>query len=114
MGGTPLNKPVVGMAATPDGLGYWLVASDGGIFNFGDAAFYGSAGGLPLNQPVVGMAATTDGAGYWLVASDGGIFNYGDAGFGGSDGRDRRQQARWWGWRPRADARGHRPTPITR
>ena len=25
------------MAATPDGKGYWLVASDGGIFNYGDA-----------------------------------------------------------------------------
>ena len=37
-----LNKPIVGMAATPDGKGYWLVASDGGIFTFGDAAFYGS------------------------------------------------------------------------
>ena len=39
-----LNRPVVGMAATPDGHGYWLVASDGGIFTFGDAAFYGSTG----------------------------------------------------------------------
>jgi hypothetical protein len=33
-----------------------LVASDGGIFAFGDAAFYGSTGGTPLNQPIVGMA----------------------------------------------------------
>ena len=36
-GGTPLNKPIVGMAATPDGGGYWLVGSDGGIFAYGDA-----------------------------------------------------------------------------
>ena len=72
--------------ASPDGLGYWLVASDGGIFNFGDAGFYGSHGGSPLNKPVVGMAATPDGKGYWLVASDGGIFTYGDAGFYGSHG----------------------------
>ena len=40
-----LNRPIVGMASTPDGKGYWLVASDGGIFAFGDAAFYGSTGG---------------------------------------------------------------------
>ncbi|MGH9083483.1 MAG: hypothetical protein ACRDWN_09075, partial [Acidimicrobiales bacterium] len=32
-----LNQPIVGMAAAPDGHGYWLVASDGGIFAFGDA-----------------------------------------------------------------------------
>ena len=52
-----LNQPIVGMAATPDGGGYWLVASDGGIFAYGDARFYGSAGSIHLNQPIVGMAA---------------------------------------------------------
>jgi hypothetical protein len=56
MGGKPLNKPVVGMASAPDGGGYWLVASDGGIFTFGDATFSGSMGGKPLNAPVVGMS----------------------------------------------------------
>jgi hypothetical protein len=86
MGGHPLNKPIVGMAATPDGGGYWLVASDGGIFSFGDAGFYGSMGGHPLNKPIVGMASTFDGGGYWLVASDGGIFTFGDARFFGSTG----------------------------
>ncbi len=63
------------MAPTgPTAGGYWLVASDGGIFSYGDAAFYGSTGGMLLNKPIVGMAATPDGGGYWLVASDGGIF----------------------------------------
>ncbi len=81
-----LNQPVVGMAATPTGKGYWLVAADGGIFAFGDAAFDGSMGGHPLNQPIVGMAATPTGQGYWLVASDGGIFAFGDAAFDGSMG----------------------------
>ena len=86
-GGTRLNEPVVGMASHgPDGKGYWLVASDGGIFNYGDAAFEGSAGGTSLNKPIVGMASTPDGKGYWLVASDGGIFNYGDSAFEGSAG----------------------------
>ncbi len=93
-GGAPLgpnslstpDSPVVGMASTPDGEGYWLVASDGGIFTFGDATFYGSTGALTLNSPVVGMASTPDGMGYWLVASDGGIFTFGDAGFYGSEG----------------------------
>jgi hypothetical protein len=57
MGGRPLNAPIVGMARTADGNGYWMVARDGGVFCFGDAGFNGSAGGIRLNQPVVGLAA---------------------------------------------------------
>ena len=48
---------------TPGGRGYWEVASDGGIFAFGDAPFYGSMGGTPLNRPIVGIASTPDGTG---------------------------------------------------
>jgi hypothetical protein len=81
-----LNQPIVGMARTQDDGGYWMVATDGGIFAFGDAGFYGSTGAIHLNKPIVGMAATPDGKGYWLVASDGGIFAFGDAGFYGSTG----------------------------
>jgi len=62
------------------------VATDGGIFAFGDATFFGSTGSIRLNKPVVGIAGTLDGAGYWMAASDGGIFNFGDAGFFGSTG----------------------------
>jgi hypothetical protein len=71
-----LNRPVVGMTPTPGGGGYWLVASDGGIFSFGNASFHGSTGNLHLDAPVVGMDSPT-GNGYWLVASDGGIFSFG-------------------------------------
>ena len=85
-GNLVLNRPIVGMAATPDGGGYWLVASDGGVFSFGDANFHGSTGNLVLNKPIVGMASTPDGGGYWLVASDGGVFSFGDANFHGSTG----------------------------
>ncbi len=92
-GSHPLNAPIVGMAATPHGNGYWLVAADGGIFDFGSAKFYGSTysygitglgGSHPLNAPIVGMAATPNGKGYWLVAADGGVFDFGDASFYGS------------------------------
>ena len=68
----------------PDG--YWLVGSDGGIFAYGGAQFYGSTGAIVLNQPIVGMSATPDSKGYWMVASDGGIFAFGDAAFFGSTG----------------------------
>ena len=86
MAGCPLDQPIAGMVATPDGGGYWLVAKDGGIFTFGDAQFYGSTGSLRLNAPVVSMAPTPDNNGYWLVASDGGIFSFGNAQFHGSTG----------------------------
>ena len=66
--------------------GYWIDASDGGVFSFGDAHFFGSMGGKPLNQPMVGMVGTHDAQGYWTVASDGGVFSFGDAQFYGSTG----------------------------
>jgi hypothetical protein len=83
MAGTHLNAPIVGIQS--DGAnGYWLVASDGGVFSFGDATYYGSMAGHPLNAPIVGMAAVD--SGYRLVASDGGVFAFGDATYGGSEG----------------------------
>jgi hypothetical protein len=69
----------VGMVRTPGGNGYWIVSSEGYVFCFGDAPYFGSMGGQPLNQPIVGMAARPQGDGYWLVASDGGIFCFGNA-----------------------------------
>ena len=74
-----LNAPVVGMTATPDGHGYWLVAADGGIFTYGDAGFFGSEAGTTLAVPVVGMSSTPDGHGYWLVTDVGGTYDFGDA-----------------------------------
>ncbi len=68
------------------GGGYRFVASDGGVFDFGAASFWGSTGSITLNKPVVGMASTPSTNGYWLVASDGGLFSYGDARFFGSMG----------------------------
>jgi hypothetical protein len=65
--------------------GYLTVASDGGIFAFGQD-FCGSTGGIALNKPVVDMAALPGQSGYWEVASDGGVFTYGGAGFYGSTG----------------------------
>ncbi len=84
--GGPASEPVVGIAPTADGGGYWEVASDGGVFAFGDAVFHGSMGGQHLAQPVVGIAPTHDDGGYWEVASDGGVFAFGDAVFHGSMG----------------------------
>ena len=92
-GAHPLAAPIVGMAAEPAGTGYWLVAKDGGVFNFGGAKFAGStysygitglSGAHPLNAPIVGIIPTPNGGGYWLIAADGGVFDFGNAKFYGS------------------------------
>ncbi len=94
-GGPPSLAPYLTTAAAtnpscpgppPAPPGYWQVASDGGVFTFGGAGFYGSTGSMRLNRPVVGIAPTPDHRGYWLVASDGGVFAFGDASFYGSTG----------------------------
>jgi len=74
------------MIPSRDKHGYWMVASDGGIFSYGDTRFFGSTGDITLNRPIVGLSPTNDQGGYWMVASDGGIFSYGNANFYGSTG----------------------------
>ena len=64
--------------------GYWLAGSDGGVFSFGTAGFFGSMGGTHLNAPIVEMASAP--GGYWLAGSDGGVFSLGNSGFFGSMG----------------------------
>ncbi len=95
---TPTSTAAQGTQQQPNGypggcggievapMGYHLVASDGGVFSFGAAGYYGSMGGKPLAMPIVGMSPTPDGGGYWLVAKDGGVFSFGDAGYYGSMG----------------------------
>jgi len=81
MDGTVLNEPIVDAEATPSGQGYYLVASDGGVFTFGDAVFMGGLGHLDLVAPVISIEVEP--GGYWLAASDGGIFAFGGADFEG-------------------------------
>jgi len=73
-----------GLAATPDGRGYWVAESDATVVAEGDAEVFGSAHARAA--PVVGIAATPDGGGYWLVTSDGNVLAFGDAAFLGSAG----------------------------
>ncbi len=77
---------IVGMAALPNGSGYWLASASGGVSALGSAVSYGSMAGHALNAPIAHIVATPDGRGYWLVAADGGVFSFGDAPFYGSMG----------------------------
>ena len=73
IGITP-NHPVVSIAWTLTGQGYWLMSSDGGIFTFGDAPYRGSYPGLPAevrndpNRRFVAIVARDDGR-YSLISS---------------------------------------------
>jgi hypothetical protein len=56
-GDVKLAKPIVGMAPTPTGKGYWFTATDGGVFAFGDASFLGSAADKNPRSPIVAFLA---------------------------------------------------------
>ena len=83
----PLASPV--SADATDAASFWLANANGGVWGFGDAGSYGSAGALALASPIAGIAATPDAGGYWLVGADGGVFSYGDAAYLGSTGAER-------------------------
>ena len=80
-GNLRLTQPIVGMAATPDGRGYWLVASDGGVFAFGDAPFFGSTGNLTLLRPSRRHGRDADRARVLAGGVGRRIFAFGDARF---------------------------------
>src|SRR5579872_4975162 len=77
-GGTTTTAPIVAMAATPSGHGYWMVSAAGQVVPYGDALSLGSFTGA-AHAPVIGMAATHDGLGYWIVDLNGGVSGFGDA-----------------------------------
>jgi hypothetical protein len=86
------RSPLVDVASTADGAGYWLVRRDGTVRAFIGARWYGGTSGVRLARPIVAMAPTPSGGGYWLTAADGGVFAFGDARFYGSTGAIRLAQ----------------------
>jgi len=73
--GSPVRRvrgqTIVGMAATPDGKGYWLATSTGVAYAYGDAA------PVPRRRyahPITGIVASASG-GYWLYTPQGHVFN---------------------------------------
>ena len=69
----------VGMAATPNGTGYWLAAADGQVFAFGAARLHSSRTNATRRSPIVAIVATPDGGGYWLATRVGSVVAFGDA-----------------------------------
>jgi len=75
-----LNAPIVGMVPSHDQSGYFMVASDGGVFAFGDAHFAGSCPGIGgCSGAAVAVMPDASGNGYWLVTKTGNVYSFGDA-----------------------------------
>ena len=86
--GPRLNAPVVGMVPSVDGRGYFMVAADGGVFAFGDAAFEGSCPGIGgCGGPAQAVMPDATGGGYWLVTTLGRVQAFGNAQFYGQPGQ---------------------------
>lgn len=81
---------VVAAAATPTGLGLWVVDRTGAVWVAGDAESYGNVKDRTRNDKIAtGMFATLGGRGYAIVMQDGEVLTFGDApnfGSGGSNG----------------------------
>ena len=55
--GQHLVAPIVGIAVTHSGSGYWEVGADGGVFNYGDAPFLGSVYTAIDGRPLTGRSS---------------------------------------------------------
>ena len=66
--------------------GYWVLASNGGVCNFGSVPYLGDAS-LPAGATATNLTGTQSNAGYWIVDSTGHVFSFGDAKYlGGLNG----------------------------
>jgi Peptidase A4 family/IPT/TIG domain len=82
-----LNAPIVGMVPSDDQGGYFMAASDGGVFAFGDAHFAGSCPGIGgCVGAAVAVMPDGSGNGYWLITQIGNVYTFGDAPYLGAPG----------------------------
>ncbi len=70
------EAPTVGLAARPQGDGYWLVDGYGRVAAFGAARAYSTG---PIADHIVAIAPSATGRGYWLASADGTVRAFGDA-----------------------------------
>ena len=84
--GNSLAAPIVGIVPSVNDQGYYMVASDGGVFAF-NSNFAGSCPGIGgCSGAAVAVAPDASGNGYWLVTATGHVYTFGDATFYGAPG----------------------------
>ncbi|HWS44789.1 MAG TPA: hypothetical protein VN636_02935, partial [Acidimicrobiia bacterium] len=72
------GAPVIGIAPTASGFGYYLLSADGGVFAFGDARFAGAVS-MSGGHVATGITVPTNGRGYMVVRNDGAVTGFGGA-----------------------------------
>ena len=98
-----LASAVSGMAATEDGLGYWVVNRAGTVFNFGDAA---ALPAIAHTGRIAGIVAAPSG-GYWLYSAGGNVYpSQGARGYG-APGASGLQGAKVTGLAATPDGKGY-------
>jgi hypothetical protein len=50
-----VQAPIIALAPTPGGRGYWMAGADGGVFAFGDGKYLGSLPALGISLPTDGQ-----------------------------------------------------------
>ena len=71
----------------PPPAGYWMLRSDGVVYNFGNAAHLGDPRGKVAGGRAVAIASAPDGGGYWVIDAVGHVFAFGSARYlGGAPG----------------------------
>jgi hypothetical protein len=80
--------PVSPWDVEPGQSGYWMVASEGKVYPFGDARHLGDIAGGLHGAKAVDLEPTSSSDGYWICDDAGHVFAYGDAAyFGGVDAK---------------------------
>jgi hypothetical protein len=97
------QTPIVGMASTADGRGYWMVSWAGRVYAFGDAT---KVRGISPVRSVAGIAANPRG-GYWLFSTNGNVYRSGGAGWFGSVAAHRVKRPSIVGMASTFDGRGY-------
>jgi hypothetical protein len=97
------RPPIVGMASTADGRGYWMVSSSGKVYAFGDAT---NLRGASPTRSALGIVAGPRG-GYWLFTTSGNVYRRAGAGWFGSVAARRVRRPSIVGMASTTDGRGY-------
>jgi subtilisin family serine protease len=80
------SPPATFSTASTSRPGYWVLAGNGTVCNFGGAPYLGDAP-VPPGATAVDLASTPSQAGYWIVDNRGDVYGFGDASYlGGLSG----------------------------